>query len=168
MNVKALHKLSYGMYIIGSKNNGELNAQVANTVFQITAEPPTIAVSINKQNLTHEFIRASKVFSVSILCQDTPLSFIGNFGFKSGKTTNKLEGITYKTGKTGAPIITDHAVAYLEVNVTQEMDVGTHTIFIGGVIDADTLKEEECLTYAHYHLIKGGTAPKTAPTYIKE
>lgn len=166
MDTKALYKLGYGMYIIGSKNNGELNAQTANTVFQITSEPPTIAVSINRQNLTHDFIKASKIFSVSVLCEDTPLSFIGSFGFKSGRDVKKLEGITYKIGETGVPIIIDYAVAYLEAKVTQEMDVGTHTIFIGEVVNAEVVKEEECLTYAHYHLLKGGTTPKNAPTYI--
>ena len=73
MNLKALHKISYGMYVVTSKMNGKLNGQIANTVFQITSEPPTIAVSINKQNLTHEFIKTSKVFGVSILSKETPL-----------------------------------------------------------------------------------------------
>jgi len=95
MNLKALQKLSYGLYVVTSKKGDRLNGQVANTVFQITSEPPTIAVSINKNNLTWEFIRESRVFAVSVLCQDTPLSFIGNFGFKSGREIDKLDGIKY-------------------------------------------------------------------------
>jgi len=62
MNLNALHKLSYGMYIVASRKGDKLNGQIANTVFQITSEPPTVAVSINKQNLTHEYIKVSKVF----------------------------------------------------------------------------------------------------------
>ena len=95
MNVKALHKLSYGLYVIGSRKGDRLNGQIANTVFQITSEPPTVAVSINKNNLTHQFIKESKVFTASVLCQSTPLSFIGHFGFKSGRDMDKLEGINY-------------------------------------------------------------------------
>ncbi|MFC2032924.1 flavin reductase family protein [Chloroflexota bacterium] len=168
MDTRALYKLGYGMYVIGSSNNGQLNAQIANTVFQITSEPPTIAVSINKQNLTHEFIQTSKVFSASVLCQDTPLPFIGNFGFKTGRETNKLESINYKIGETGSPVIIDYAVSYLEAKVIQQMDVGTHTIFIGEVVNAKVIKEEVCMTYDYYHQVKRGTTPRTAPTYAEQ
>ena len=103
-----------------------------------------------------------------MLCTDTPLSFIGNFGFKSGRDIDKLEGINYTIGKTKAPLIIDNAVACLEARVIQEVDVGTHTLFIGELVDADVLTDKECMTYARYHEVKRGTAPKTAPVYIEE
>ena len=168
MNTKALYKIGYGIYVIGSRKEDRLNAQIANTLFQITSEPPTIVVSINKNNLSHEFIKASRVFTAAILCQDTPLSFIGRFGFKSGRDTNKLEGVNYKLGETRAPVVIDYATAYLEAEVTKEMDVGTHTLFIGKLVNADVISEETCMTYDYYHEVKRGTAPKAAPTYIKE
>ena len=168
MNLKALYKLGYGMYVIGSRKGDRLNGQIANTAFQITSEPPTIAVSINKTNLTHEFIKESKVFTASVLCQDTPLSFIGHFGFKSGRDINKLKGISYRIGQTKAPVVIDNAVSYLEAKVLQEIDVGTHTIFIGEVVGADVLSEKVCMTYDYYHQVKRGTTPKTAPVYVEE
>jgi len=168
MNVKALQKLSYGLYVVTSKKGDKLNGQIANTVFQITSEPPTIAVSINKNNLTWEFIKESRVFAVSALCQDTPLSFIGHFGFKSGRDIDKLDGINYNTGQTKAPVVIDNAVLYLEAKVTGEVDVGTHTIFVGEVIDADVLNEKACMTYDYYHQVKRGVTPKTAPSYVEE
>ncbi len=168
MNLKALYKLGYGLYIVSSRNGDRLNGQIANTVFQVTSEPPTIAVSINKSNLTHEFIKESKVLAVSVLSQDTPLSFIGHFGFKSGRDMDKLEGINYKAGVTQAPVVTDNALAYLEAKVIQQVDVGTHTIFIGELVGADVLKEGEPMTYAYYHQVKRGTTPKTAPSYVEE
>ena len=168
MNLGALHKLGYGMYIIGSRKDNRFNGQAANTVFQITSEPPTVAVSINKNNLTHEFIKESKVFTASILCQDTPLSFIGRFGFKSGRDMNKLEGINYKIGETKAPVILENAVSYLEAKVIKEVDMGTHTIFIGQVVAADVVSEKACMTYEYYHQVKRGTTPKTAPSYVEE
>ncbi len=168
MNLKALHKLSYGLYVVGSEKGGKLNCQIANTVFQVTSEPPVIAVSINKENLTHEFIQESKVFTVSILSQDTPLSFIGNFGFKSGRDVDKLKGINYQLGETKAPIVLDHTLTYLEVRVINQVDVGTHTIFVGELVGADTVKEGKPMTYAYYHQVKRGTTPKTAPSYIEE
>lgn len=168
MNPKALHRLGYGLYVVGSRKGDRLNGQIANTVFQITSEPPTIAVSINKNNLTHDFIQESRVFTASVLCQATPLSFIGHFGFKSGRDMDKLSGINYKIGETQAPVVLDNAVAYLEARVTKEVDVGTHTIFIGELVAADVLSEEECMTYEYYHRVKRGTTPKTAPSYIEE
>jgi ferric-chelate reductase [NAD(P)H] len=168
MNPKALHKISYGLYIVASRKEDSINGQICNTVFQVTSEPAKIVVSINKLNFTHEFIQESNVFTVSILSKDTPLNFIGHFGFKSGRNMDKFKGINYKLGKTGAPIVLDHAVAYLEAEVTKEIDAGTHTIFIGKVVDAEILTDEEPMTYAYYHIIKKWATPKTAPTYIKE
>jgi len=167
MNLQALRNLSYGLYVVASEKQGKLNAQIANTVIQVTSEPPAIAVCINKQNLTHEFITESKVFTASILSQDTPLSFIGHFGFKSGREVDKLKDVNYKLGEAKAPIVLDHSVAYLEAKVINQVDVGTHTIFIGEVVGADVLGEGEPMTYAYYHQVKRGTTPKTAPSYIK-
>jgi len=168
MNLQALHQISYGLYIVGSKSGDRINGQIANTVIQVCSEPPMIAVAINKGNLTHEFIKDSGVFTASVLCQDAPLSLIGKFGFKSGRDVNKFEGVDYKLGKTGAPVVFEHAVAYMEARVTKDLDVGTHTIFVGELTDAEVLTEKEPMTYAHYHKVKRGTTPKTAPSYIKE
>jgi flavin reductase (DIM6/NTAB) family NADH-FMN oxidoreductase RutF/rubredoxin len=169
MNPKALHKISYGLYVVTSKKDGKFNGQIANTVFQATSEPPMIGVCLNKQNLTHDFVQASRVFAASILSQETPMQFIGRFGFKSGRDIDKLEGINYTFGATGAPIVLDHAVAYLEVEVTAEMEAGLHTLFVGEMVNAEVLDDSaEPMTYAYYHQVKRGKAPKTAPTYIKE
>ncbi|MCX6011162.1 MAG: flavin reductase, partial [Chloroflexi bacterium] len=168
MELKALYKLGYGLYIVSSKKGQKFNGQVANTVFQITSEPPTIAVSINKTNLTYEYIKQSKVFTASILAQDTPLAFIGHFGFKSGRDIDKFKGIKYKMGTTKAPIVTDHNLDYLEDKLLQEGDAGTHSIFIGEVVGAEVIGEGEPMTYAYYHQVKRGTTPKTAPSYIAE
>ncbi|MDD4860162.1 MAG: flavin reductase [Dehalococcoidales bacterium] len=168
MNPKALHKIGYGVYIVSSRKGERLNGQIANAVFQVTSDPPTVAISINKKNLTWEFIKESRVFAVSMLCEGTPMTFIGLFGFKSGRDINKFENITYRIGETSAPIVLDNAVAYLEARVTQEMDVGTHTLFVGQIVNADILTEESCMTYDYFHQIKGGKTPKTAATYIAE
>ncbi len=168
MNPKVLHKISYGLYVVCSKNKDKINGQIANAIFQVTAEPKTIAVSINKQNLTHEFIEKSKVFSVSILSENTPLKFIGTFGFKSGREINKFINVNYKLGKTKTPIILDNTLAYFEVKLIDKIDIGTHTIFVGNVEDGEILTKENPMTYEFYHKVKGGYSPKTAPTYSSE
>ncbi|WP_347488198.1 rubredoxin [Desulfoscipio sp. XC116] len=166
MDLKALHKISYGLYIITSRKDGQINGQIANTVFQISSDPPTVAVSINKQNLTNEFIRKSKVFGVSILAQEAPLSLIGQFGFKSGRDIDKFKDINYKSGTTGVPCISDHVLACLEAEVINEVDAGTHHIFIGRITNAEVLLEGVPMTYAHYHQVKRGSVPQTAPVYV--
>ncbi len=168
MNLKSLHKLSYGLYVVSSRQGDRINGQIANTVFQITSEPPTIAVSINKGNLTHEFIKESTVLTASVLSQDTPLSFVGHFGFKSGRDIDKFANVNYIMGKTQAPVVTDYTLAYLEARVVHELDMGTHTVFAAELVDADIIKEGEPMTYAYYHQVKRGSTPKTAPAYIEE
>lgn len=169
MNLSALFKLSYGLYIVSTEYNGKLNGQIANAITQITAEPPLVVASLNKENLTTELIKESKVFTVSILSKDTPMSFIGKFGFKSGRDIDKFNDTKFKKGLTGAPIVLDYSIAYFEVKVKKVIDTeSTHLIFMGEIVDADILQEGEPMTYAYYHEIKKGKSPKTAPTYIKE
>ena len=169
MDLSALRKISYGVYIVSSrKNDGSINGQIANTVFQVTSEPAQIAVCINTDNYTHEFISESGVFSVSILSKDAPMKFIGQFGFKSGRDTKKLDGVKYFTGASGVPVVTENSVACLEAEVVSKLNAGTHTLFIGRISDCKILADLEPMTYEYYHLTKGGKSPKTAPTYIKE
>jgi len=165
MNRTALQQCSYGVYIISAQEGGKLNGQIANTVCQVTSEPATVSVCINKQNLTHELISKSRAFGVSILDEETPMQFIGRFGFKSGRDSEKLEGINYKFGQTRSPIVLDHATSYMDCELVTSMDAGTHTIFLGRVVDADVVSDGRPMTYEHYHRVKGGKSPKTAPTY---
>lgn len=165
--MKTLYKISYGMYVISSKKGNKFNGQIANTVMQVTADPPQVLVCINKENLTHQYIQESGVFSVSILDQNTPMKFIGHFGFKSGREFNKFREIDYKIGKTGIPVVTSNTLGYLECEVAMSMDAGTHTAFVGRIVEAQTLEEGKPLTYAYFHQIKGGKSPEKAPTYIK-
>ena len=141
---------------------------VAPVEVYVQPEPLMVAASINRQCLTHEYITDSKVFTVSILSQEVPMSFIGDFGFKSGRNTDKFERVRYKMGQTSVPIILDNTVAFLEAEVTESIDVITHTLFIAKVVACETLDEDaEPMTYNYYRDIKHGRTPKTAATYIK-
>ena len=167
MDTKALYLISYGMYIICSKKGDKINGQTANSVVQVASEPPIISVCINKQNLTHEFIKESKVFTASVIAQTAPLKLIGGFGFKSGRDVNKFEGVNYKLGQSGAPVILDGTLGYLEARVIDSVDAKTHTIFVGELVGAEVLGEGEPMTYAYYHMVKRGTTPKSAPSFNK-
>ena len=162
---KAFRALSYGLYVVTSVCNKGANGQIANTVFQVTSDPPRMAVCINKENLTHECILKSGVFGISVLEENVPLAFIGRFGFKSGRDEDKLEGVEAVKGQSDCPLIIDHAVAVMEVKVADKMDAGTHTLFIGDVVYARVLNQKTPLTYAAYHEKKRGKTPPKAPTY---
>ena len=168
MNLKTLFKISYGLYIVSSRSGERFNGQIANTVFQVTSEPPRIAVCINKENLTYEFIQQGKVLTISILSESTPMQFIGLFGFKSGRHIDKFKDTKYKLGNTGAPIVLEHATGYIECKVINSLDAGTHVMFVCEIVDAEILSNEKPMTYAYYHEVIKGKAPKTAPTYMKE
>lgn len=167
MDLTTLFKLSYGLYIVNSAHEQKRSGQVVNVVFQISAEPPTIATSINRNNFTHELISQSKRFSVMILEKDTPLSHIGRFGFKSGRELDKFDGLELISGKLNVPIIKDYCVGYLEVEVEKSIEVETHTVFIGKLVSAEQLNKKEPMTYAYYHEVKRGTTPPSAATYQK-
>jgi rubredoxin/flavin reductase (DIM6/NTAB) family NADH-FMN oxidoreductase RutF len=156
------------MCIVSSIKGGRFNGCIVNTVFQIVPEPPMVAVSINRQCLTHEFIANSRIFTVSVLSQDTPMLFIGRFGFRSGRDIDKFEKINYRVGSTSAPIILDNTVAFLEAEVVESIDIKTHTLFIAQITACQTLDDGKIpMTYAYYRDVKQGRTPQTAATYIK-
>ncbi|MBN1376543.1 MAG: rubredoxin [Dehalococcoidia bacterium] len=168
MDSKALHYLTYGLFVVSSVKDNKFNCQIANTVIQICSEPQIISAVINKNNLTHEYISSSKVFSASILSIETPIKFIGNLGFKSGRDTDKFADLKYKPGVTGAPVVLDYTLATLEAQVLNQIDIYTHTIFLGKLVNAEMISSGEPMTYAYYQQVKRGTTPKTAPSYIAE
>ncbi len=162
---KVFRLLSYGMYVVASNRGGRLNGQIANTVFQATAEPPQMAVCLNCQNLTHEMVSESKRFSVSILSQETPLKLIGLFGFKCGRSVDKFSGISHRVLPSGTPVILDHSLGWLDLEVTQAIPLGTHTLFVGRVTDAEIIGSGTPMTYDYYHQVKGGKTQANAPTF---
>lgn len=169
IDTNIFRKISYGLYVIGSTREGAFNGQIANTVFQISSEPATVAVSINKNNMTCEFIKASGVFSVSVLPATAGLDFIGRFGFKSGRDTDKYKGISYRVGITGSPLLLEQSLGFIEAEVIGSLEVETHIVFIGKVVNTEVFTgNAEPMTYAYYHQVKKGLVPPAAPTYIKE
>jgi flavin reductase (DIM6/NTAB) family NADH-FMN oxidoreductase RutF len=167
INYEALFKISYGLYVVSSGTKKKGNGYISNTVFQVTSDPPRFATCCNKDNHTAQLIRSSGHFSISVLQEDTGAGTIGTFGYKSGKDVDKLEGMDVSYGETGVPIVLNDAIAFLEVRVQEIVDVGTHLMFIGELVQAKVLDEAaDPLTYLHYRRVKKGVAPKNAPTYI--
>lgn len=169
INKEALYKITYGLYAVCSGDKDRGNGFISNTVFQVSSKPAKFAVGCNKRNYTSEIIDKYRVFSISVLNQETDPEFFGRLGYRSGKDFNKLEGLSVEYGETGAPIILNNCVATLECKVVEKLDVGSHWLFIGELINAKILDESgEPISYSYYRLIKNGVAPKNAPTYIEE
>ena len=166
MNKNAFRNLSYGVYIISTLDGERATGCVANSVMQITSSPATIAVSMNHDNYTNSCIKNSGKFAVSILTEESDPELIGRFGFQSGKEVNKFDGIEAIT-KEEISVIPD-ACGYIVCKVIDQMETETHTVFLGEVLDADVLKNEEPMTYAYYHKVVKGKSPKNAPTDIPE
>lgn len=166
MNKNTFRKLSYGVYVISTWDKGRATGCTANSVMQITSEPATIAISINHDNYTNQCIQESGKFAISILGEQSNAETIGIFGFKSGKDYNKFDDVKHEI-KGNMPVIAD-TCGYIVCDVIDKMETSTHTVFLGTVIDADTLKEDNAMTYAYYHSVIKGKSPKNAPTYIAE
>lgn len=146
----ALNKISYGLYIITSMKENKYNGMCANTVFQLTDNPPRIAVCVNKNNLTHDYIEYSGVIAISILGREH-MPAIKHFGHRSGRKFDKFAEGEYLPAANGCPILRD-CIAYLEAQIIPEKttDVGTHTLFVANVTSGRTVQNEEELTYAYY------------------
>lgn len=166
INKNAFYSMSYGVYIVSTLDGDRPTGCVANSAMQITSEPATIAVSINHDNYTNGCIEKTGKFAISMLSEQSDPRLIGTFGFQSGKDINKFDGVEAVV-KEGISVITD-ACGYVVCKVIDKMETTTHTVFLGEVIDADVLKNEDAMTYAYYHKVVKGKSPKNAPTYIAE
>ena len=166
MDKRVFTKLSYGVYAVTTWDNGRPTGCIANSIMQITANPATVAISINHNNYTNQCIVQGGKFAVSVLTEKTDPSVIGTLGFFSGRDTNKFEKVAYEL-KEYMPVVSD-ACGYIVCNVINKMETETHTVFLGEVVAGEVLSEEEPMTYSYYHKVIKGKSPKNAPTYLPD
>lgn len=164
MKKEAFYDMSYGLYIITSKYEEQFAGCIVNTVTQATAEEkPKLIVIVNKENTTNQIMKKAKKVNISVLSQNADMLLIGRFGFRNSKEYDKLKDTKHILGKNNIPVITESVVSYVETNIIEEIDCGTHTVFVLEATEADTLSEEKPLTYQYYHeVIKGKTPPKAS------
>lgn len=165
MDLSVLRNMSYGMYVLGVQNGGKPSGCVVNTAFQITTEPPVVAVSVNHGNYTNELIKNAGSFSVSLLSQQAEMETIAALGFRSGRDADKFESVTYKTTAAGNPILIRGSCGWFDCKVVGMAKQSTHTVFFGEIVEAEKFGENDPMTYAYYHQVKKGVAPKASPIY---
>ncbi len=150
-NKQALYKIGYGLYVLSSHLGEKDNACIVNAVMQVTSAPMRVALAVNKENLTHDMIRDSGVFTLSMLTEETPFDLIRHFGFQSGRQVDKFDGtFAAKHGENGVMYLEQYANAWLSCRVVSTTDLGTHTLFLADVVDGDVLSDRSSLTYAYY------------------
>lgn len=150
MDNKALYSLSYGVFLLGTKDGEKVNACITNTCFQTANAPTRIAISVIKQNLTCEMIEKSGVFTLSILSSNCSFETIKRFGYQSGRSINKFEGFEYETAANGCPYITKEVCSIIEAKVCNQLDLGSHMLFVAEVTEAKVINDTIPLTYADY------------------
>jgi flavin reductase (DIM6/NTAB) family NADH-FMN oxidoreductase RutF/rubredoxin len=148
MDSTALYKISYGLYVVGTKIDGKYAGCVVDAFIQSTSSPvPTVILCSILANQTNAAIKQTGEFTISVLSTDTDPFIIGNFGFQSGRKADKWSNVPHKTVD-GLPVL-EKAVSYLRCRVTDQKELSTHTAFFCEVTDA-WLGEGEPLIFGDY------------------
>lgn len=151
MEQKVLWNLTYGLYLLTAREMGKDNGCIINTAVQVANSPDRIAISVIKGNLTHDMIQETGVFNLSAITESAPFSLFQRFGMQSGRKTDKFSGFSGAARSENTLMyLTEHANMYLSAFVTQEIDLGSHTLFIAEVADGKVLNQDAACTYAHY------------------
>ncbi len=148
---KALDKLSYGMFVLTTKLGDKDNGCIINTACQVSFTPACVSISLNKNNYTHKMLLESGKFTVSILSESAPFDLYKHFGFQSGEKVDKFDGFDdVKRTQNGTLAITKGTNAYISGNVRQTVDLGSHTLFVADVVEAEILNDTKSATYSYY------------------
>ena len=141
----ALRKIPHGVYIVGVKQDAQLNAFTATWFTQVSFTPPLVALGIKKDSHSFEMIQQGKVFTVNLLGKDQK-SIAEHFVKPATVVGEKLKAVPHRLGKTGAPVL-EEAIAYVECEVREiANDHGDHAVVIGEVVEAGVRKDEPALT----------------------
>ncbi len=152
MDTKAMFNLTYGLFVLTACHGGKDSGCIINTAGQVTSEPNRISITVNKGNFTHDLVKASGKFNISILSEDAKFATFQRFGFQSGRTVEKFDGYSAcARSANGLYYVTEGTNAYLSATVEQAIDLDTHTMFIARVDDMAVLSATPSATYSYYH-----------------
>lgn len=147
---EAMYKISYGLFVLTTKYGEKQNGCIVNTVSMLTDNPTRIVVFVNKANYTEELVRKSGVLNVSVLTESAPFELFKQFGFCSGRDTDKFAGQNYPQTENGVNYIPNYTNAVISAKVIDAHDYGTHTLFVAEVTEAKKLSDDKSVTYEYY------------------
>lgn len=166
MDATALFRFQSGLYVVSANDSEHEAACLVNTGLQVTAEPLQVEVVINKENYTEGVVERAGHFCICPITKDADMLYIGRFGFKSSADVNKFEGLDTQRTSLGDPYDPAMSACYVACKTVKTLDVGTHMIFVGEVVDAEPLSNTEPMTYTYYHTTLKGKTPKKASSFI--
>ena len=140
---RVLWTMPSGLYVLGSRAGDRRNGMTCNWATQAGFDPKLLAVSVEQEAFTHELLSEGGVFALNILDREDR-AIVRRFTkpVDVDLAAHTLNGFPYHEGRTGAPIL-DQALAYLDCEVRQAVDVGGHTLFLGEIVDAAFQKPED-------------------------
>ena len=147
---QAMYKLTYGLFVLTTKDGEKDNGCIVNTVSMITDNPKRVTVYVNKGNYTEQLIQKTGVFNACILTEKAPFDVYKQFGFCSGRDTDKFAGKSYPRSENGLYYLEEGCNAFISAKVVEKLDVGTHTLFVAEVTEAKTLSDDKSVTYEYY------------------
>ena len=151
MDQKAFYKLTYGLFLLTAREEGRDNGCIINTAIQAANAPPRLAFAVQKENHTHDMIVRTGVFAISSISTSATFDLFRRFGMQSGREVDKFEGFPdVERGANDLLYLTRGANMTMNGRVVDQMDLGSHTLFIGEVGDAVVLSDEPSCTYAYY------------------
>ncbi len=151
MDHKTMYQLTYGLFVLTSACDGRDSGCIINTAAQVTSEPNRISITVNKMNFTHDLVKQSGTFNISILSQKAGFETFRHFGFQSGRDADKFSGYTdCRRSSNGLYYITAGTNGYISAAVEQTLDLGSHTMFIASVDDMEVLSDVPSASYAYY------------------
>lgn len=151
MDNKAMHKLTYGLFVLTAREDGRDNGCIINTAIQAASEPNQISICVNKQNYTHDIIMRTGEFTISVISRNADFEMFKHFGFQSGRNVDKFADFSEcERGRNGLYYITRGTNAYISVRVKRTEDLGSHTMFVGEITDMNMLSEDRSATYEYY------------------
>jgi flavin reductase (DIM6/NTAB) family NADH-FMN oxidoreductase RutF len=127
-------KIPNALVLIGSRAGDERNAMTASWVTQLSMEPVLIGVGIDNDAVTHRLVRDGGSFTVNLWDSADTRVFV-KFSKPATDDGASLNGRGVRPATTGAPVF-DEAVAWMDCEVRHQLDLGTHTLFVGEVVDA--------------------------------
>ncbi len=149
-DLTALFRIGYGLYVVTSNDGAKDNGLIVNTVAQVTDSPNRVAVTINKKNYSHHVIKQTGILNVNCLDVSAPFSLFQNYGFRSGRTAHKFEGVEEMRSDNGLRFLPRYINAFMSLKVESYVDLDTHGMFICSVTEARVISDRETMTYSYY------------------
>ena len=166
---QAMHELPYGIYIVGSVEDGQANGMIADWVMQVSFEPRLVAVAFEHDSRSLRRIDANRAFTINLLSADQHglelarhflqptegAKIRGRSADAAARQHHKLDGVDHRLTASGCPVL-EEGLAWLECEVEQLLPAGDHTLVIGRVIDGAVTGAGDPLTSTYTGWVYSG------------